>query len=564
MRKSIQIGELLVRKRLITRDQLNKALEQQRTTKEPLGRILLRLGFVQNEVQLKLALSKQLDTPFLPAELLQPKTDQRLKELVPRDMALEQLILPLERTGNRLKLAIAKAPDIILIDNLRKITGCDIMPVLATEAGLRQAIDRFYGKTELEEVISSSAIHEASELYTMDQQEVINLESATIEADQAPVVKLIDVLLKKAADDRASDIHIEPFQDQISIRYRIDGVLYPLAPPPRKFHLAMISRVKILSRLDIAEKRIPQDGAFELQYQGRKIDVRVSTIPVVHGEKVVMRLLDKRPELLDLKALGLHPDQLTVFEEAIQKPYGLVFITGPTGSGKSTTLYAAINRRRSSKINILTIEDPVEYQITGINQVQVKPDIGLTFATGLRAFLRQDPDVILVGEVRDQETAEICIRAALTGHLVLSTLHTNDAATAISRLADIGVKTYLIAGSLLLVGAQRLVRRLCQECKEGYPVDEKARSDYQLTVDTIYRPKGCKKCRNIGYWGRVAIYEMLPVDEELRHIISAGGELGVIRELQKKRGHVTLLRSGLKKVEEGVTSLEEVLSVAYE
>jgi type IV pilus assembly protein PilB len=564
MRKSIQIGEHLTRKGLITREQLEKALAEQSETKEPLGRVLLRLGYIENEVQLKLALSTQMEIAFIPTELLKPRADQRLKELVPKEMALENLILPLERTGKQLKLAISKPPDLILLDNLRKMTNFDIVPVLATEDGVRNAIDKFYSSSELEEVVTSSAVDEVSQQFIMEEQEIMDIGAAVSGADQAPVVKLIDALLKKAVDDRASDIHIEPFQDKISIRYRIDGILYPLTPPPRQFHLAMISRVKIISKLDIAEKRVPQDGAFELQYQGHKIDVRVSTIPVVYGEKLVMRLLIKTPELLNLKALGLEEAQLKLFEQAIHRPYGLVFITGPTGSGKSTTLYAAIMQRRSSKVNIITVEDPVEYQIEGINQVQVKPDIGLTFATGLRAFLRQDPDIILVGEVRDQETAEVCVRAALTGHLVFSTLHTNDAATAISRLADIGVKPYLLAGSLLLIGAQRLIRRLCASCKEPYPVDQKMRSEYGLTVDTVYKPKGCKDCRQIGYWGRVAIYEMLPIDEELRHLISTEFDLRHVRQIQKDRGYDTLLKSGMRKVAEGLTSVEEVLSVAYE
>src|SRR3989338_6217905 len=563
MKKSIQIGNLLVAKGLISKYQLETALEKQKETREPLGRLLLSLGFVQNEVQLKRALASQLDAAFVPSEMLKPKMDQRLKELVPRDVALEHLILPLERRGDQLKLAIAKPPDIILLDNLRAITGCDITPVLATEDGVRAAIEKFYGSTGLEEVVSSSELDAAKALYFQeDDREIVDLESLVVAADQAPVVKLVDVLLKKAADDRASDIHIEPFQEKIAIRYRIDGILYALPPPPKQFHLAIVSRIKILSKLDIAEKRIPQDGSFELRYKGRKIDVRVSTVPTVNGEKIVMRLLDKRVELLDLEALGFEKDQLQIFNDCIKRPYGLVFVTGPTGSGKSTTLYASICKRKSTKVNIMTIEDPVEYQMGGINQVPVKPDIGLTFATGLRAFLRQDPDIILVGEVRDQETAEICIRASLTGHLVFSTLHTNDAPTAINRLVDIGIKPYLLAGSLVLLVAQRLVRMLCESCKEPVPVNDYMRKEYGFKVDRIYQAKGCKECRNIGFWGRVAIYELLPIDEEFRRMIASNASADDIRKIQRKKGYATLLTSGLKKVEEGVTSLEEILSIA--
>ena len=441
--KTEQIGEILVRKGLISRDQLQLALAEYHRTHQPLGQILLRFNFIQDESLLLEAVAEQTQTVLLKGDQLQPKTDQRLKELVPKEMALKQLILPLSREHNQLKLALSKPPDVILMDNLQKMTGCEILPILATQEDLLAAIEKFYGSTELEEVVSSAELDEASSLYVQDvQQQDVDLESTAVEADQAPVIKLVDLLLKRALDDRASDIHIEPFKDKISIRQRIDGILYELPPPPRQFHIALVSRVKIIAKLDIAEKRIPQDGSFSINYQGRQIDVRVSTIPIVHGEKVVMRLLDKRPQLLDLTSLGMEPEQMKFFEEAIQRPYGLVFITGPTGSGKSTTLYAALNRRCSTRVNILTIEDPVEYQIAGINQVQVKPEIGLTFATGLRAFLRQDPDVILVGEVRDLETAEICIRAALTGHLVMSTLHTNDAPTAVARLVDIGVKTF--------------------------------------------------------------------------------------------------------------------------
>ncbi|MBI4373031.1 MAG: Flp pilus assembly complex ATPase component TadA [Candidatus Omnitrophica bacterium] len=565
MQTSVRLGELLVAKKLITQEQLDRAMADQAKTGDRLGKVLLRLGFLQNKLQLKLAISSHTHFSLSEQQMLKPRIDQRLKELVPKDIALEHLILPLERSGKRLKLAIAKAPDIILMDNLRKITDCEVTTVLADEAEIKSAIERFYSTTELEEMVSSSAMDKASDLIIReDTEEKVDLETLAAQADEAPVIRLVDILLKKAADDRASDIHIEPFHNNISIRYRIDGTLYELPPPPKQFHLAVVSRIKILAKIDIAEKRIPQDGSFSLQYQGRKIDIRVSTIPVIHGEKVVMRLLDKRTELLDLTALGFEAEQLSMFEEAIKRPFGLIFLTGPTGSGKSTTLYAAINKRCSSKVNVLTIEDPVEYQIPGINQVQVKPEIGLTFATGLRAFLRQDPDVILVGEVRDQETAEICIRAALTGHLVMSTLHTNDAATAVSRLVDIGVKPFLVSASLILVGAQRLIRILCEHCKVPDQIDAETKKDFGIKAPVIYKAKGCKECRQIGYWGRMAIYELLPVDEKIRHAITNGADIETIRALQKERGYATLRKSGLKKVEAGQTSLEEILSIAYE
>ncbi len=565
MEKWKPLGEILLQKKIISPLQLEFALKEQKALRQPLGEILLKLGYIPDEKILKQAIAEQFHTKLLHKEDLKPKTQHRLKELIPKELALKHLLLPLSRENNSLCIAMARPPDVILIDNLRKLTECEIIPMVAMEADVIEAISRFYSSTPLEEVVSSTEIDKASDLYDdVGREADVNLSATAVDSEQAPLIKLVDHLLKRAIDDRASDIHIEPFKDMISFRYRIDGQLYELPPPPRQFHTAIVSRIKIMAGLDIAEKRIPQDGSFSINYHERKIDIRVSTIPVVAGEKVVMRLLDKNPALLDLNAIGMDPDQVKIFIENIQKPYGLIFITGPTGSGKSTTLYAVLNKKKSVNINICTIEDPVEYQISGINQVQVKPDIGLTFASGLRAFLRQDPDVILVGEVRDQETAEICIRAALTGHLVLSTLHTNDAATAISRLVDIGVKPFLIATSLLMIAAQRLVRRLCDKCKEAYEPDEKIRSVYKIKAKTIYRPKGCPQCRQIGYWGREAVYEILPIDEDLRRIIARGGELEVLRQIQKERGIESLLGSALQKVNLGITSLEEALSVAYE
>lgn len=564
MRSKFMLGEILIEKGLTTQDDINKCLKEQKETGEPLGQVLVRMGCVKED-DLRVVLSEQLGMDFFKVDQLRPKMEQRLKELIPEDVAKEHTILPLEKDGGRLKIAAAMLPDVIFLDNLRKMTGHDIIVVLASESDLKGMIEQFYKGTTLQEVMTSSAFDDASTQYAKEGDEVkLDLESTISEADQAPVVRIVDLLLKKSLDDRASDIHIEPSDEKLTIRYRIDGTLYELPPPPRELHNAIVSRVKILSKLDIAEKRLPQDGSFSIRYEGRKIDVRVSTVPVVSGEKVVMRILDKRTELLDLKKLGFDSHQLEIFEEAIQKPYGLIFITGPTGSGKSTTLYSVLNRRKSTRVNIVTVEDPVEYQVDGINQVQVKPDIGLTFASGLRAFLRQDPDIILVGEVRDKDTADICIRASLTGHLVLSTLHTNDAPTAITRLVDIGIKPFLVSGSLQMVVAQRLIRSLCTNCKEAYTVDAKTKKDLGIKVDTLYKPKGCDECRNIGYWGRHAIYEVLPIDEDLRRLISANAAPDEIRKMQRAKGYQTLLMSGVKKVESGETSLDEVMAVAYE
>ncbi|MDI6606568.1 MAG: GspE/PulE family protein, partial [Candidatus Omnitrophota bacterium] len=365
----------------------------------------------------------------------------------------------------------------------------------------------------------------------------------------------------QAIDERASDIHIEPFKDKISLRYRVDGRLYEIPPPARHLHVSIISRIKILSRMDIAEKRLPQDGAFLVKIDERPIDIRVSTIPTIYGEKIVMRLLDRSQIALDLNLLGFDSKQLEQIRKDINAPYGLVFLTGPTGSGKTTSLYAILNEIKNIAKNIITIEDPVEYKLEGINQVLVKPEIGLTFATALRSFLRQDPDIMLVGEVRDLETAQICIRSALTGHLVLSTLHTNDAPSAVTRLMDIGIESYMLAPSLLVVVAQRLVRKLCPDCKEAYEPTQEQLKSANFKAELIYRPRGCNKCNNVGYRGRSCVAEVMVVNEQIRDLINQRASFLKIRDVAKVNGMTTLYESAMKKVEAGITSLEEALAV---
>lgn len=569
IKKSLQklkLGEILVQQGLITKDQLEQALSEQKKSGRPLGEALVQLQFVRREADIMVALSQQLNIPVMIGEQLNPRADQRLKEIFPESFARDKLALPLFRSGKNLTVAFGKPFDFLMLDDLRKISGFEIVPVLAAPSDLERKIQLFYGSVQLEEVVTGKQMEAETKTAARDVMEGrIKLGDGVSDAEQPPVIRFVDLLLKKAIEDQASDIHIEPFEERLIVRYRLDGILYELPPPPHQLHLAVVSRIKILSKLDIAEKRIPQDGSFAITYKNRNIDVRVSTIPVMFGERVVMRLLDKGEGIKSFADLGFGENQLKIFKDAIQKPYGLVFITGPTGSGKSTTLYTAIDFLRSTETNILTIEDPVEYQVSGIGQVQVKPDIGLTFASGLRAFLRQDPDIILVGEVRDEETAEICVRAALTGHLVMSTLHTNDAPTAITRLMDIGVKPYLIATSLLLVGAQRLIRKLCPHCKEPYEASDKEMQDFHLKTRKIFKAKGCKDCRDIGYWGRLAIYEIMAINsEKLRHLIAKGEDADILRNAAKESGMQTLLESGIQKVEEGVSSLDEVLSIAYE
>ncbi|MDD5155345.1 MAG: ATPase, T2SS/T4P/T4SS family [Candidatus Omnitrophica bacterium] len=564
--KYLKLGELLIKDGLITTAQLEKAVSIQRQEGGRLGEILVKSGAIKEDI-LVAALGRQLGVPYfsLGTGMLKPAVDQDLEHLVPQDFAIKNFILPLSRTLRSLTVAMADPLDLILIDNLKKLTGCEVNPVIATKADISKAIEDFYGKSAmLKEAVEASydltSVVATPEEISSEQE--LSLDKLIARAEEAPVVKLVDLIIRQAIDERASDIHIEPFKDRISLRYRIDGKLYEIPPPARHLHLPIISRIKILSKLDIAEKRLPQDGAFLVKVEDRPVDLRISTIPTIYGEKVVMRILDRSAVVLDLASLGFDPEQLKDIRRMINVPYGLVFLTGPTGSGKTTTLYAILNEIKSPSKNILTIEDPVEYKLDGINQVQIKPDIGLTFATALRSFLRQDPDIMLVGEVRDLETAEICLRSGLTGHLVLSTLHTNDAASAVTRLIDIGIEPYLIAPSLLMVVAQRLVRKLCPDCKEAYEPTPDQLKSVKLKTDLAYRPKGCIKCNQLGYKGRACIAEVMVINEEIRSLITQRESFQKIKEEARKTAHMhTLYDSAIKKVEDGITSLEEALAI---
>ena len=449
-----------------------------------------------------------------------------------------------------------------MIDSLRKLTGSEINPVIATHSDILKAIEEFYGGSSmLKDVVDSS--YDTDALFTQGSEDLgqeLSLDKLIARAEEAPVVKLVDLIIRQAIGERASDIHIEPFKDRISLRYRIDGKLYEIPPPARHLHLPLVSRVKILAKLDIAEKRLPQDGAILVRIDERPIDIRVSIIPTIYGEKAVLRILDRGGVSLNLNSMGFDAKQLEQVRKAIFSPYGLVLITGPTGSGKSTSLYAFLNEIKSPTKNIVTVEDPVEYKMDGINQVQIKPEIGLTFAAALRSFLRQDPDIMLVGEVRDLETAQICMRSALTGHLVLSTLHTNDAPSAVSRLMDIGIEPYMLAPSLLAIIAQRLVRKLCPDCKVAYEPTSAQLKGAAIKAELIYGAKGCAKCNNSGYKGRTCIVEVLPITLEIQDLINQRVSFQKIREVARAAGMQTLYESGIKKVESGITSLEEVFS----
>lgn len=562
--KYLKLGELLIKEGLITTADLDKAISFQRKEGGRLGEVLTKLGLVKED-QIVKVIGKQLAIPFMSYEtgMLKPALDQKLENYIPQEFAVKNFVLPISHTLQSLTVAMADPLDLILIDNVRKLTGCEINPVIATKTDILRSIDEFYGKSSmLKSAVNASYNVSVAEGVKLEaHEEELSLDKLVARAEEAPVVKLVDLIIRQAINERASDIHIEPFKDRISLRYRIDGKLYEIPPPSKHLNLALISRVKILAKLDIAEKRLPQDGAIVVKIDDRVIDLRVSTVPTIWGEKAVLRILDKGATLLSLSQMGFEPKQLEDIKKSILMPYGLIFITGPTGSGKSTSLYAMLNEIKNPCRNIVTVEDPVEFKLDGVNQVQVKPDIGLTFAAALRAFLRQDPDVMLVGEVRDLETAEICLRSALTGHLVLSTVHTNDAPSAVNRLIDIGIEPYLIAPSLICVVAQRLLRKLCPDCKEAYEPTPEELGSVKIKSDLLFRPKGCPKCNQIGYKGRVAIGEVLVINEPIRELINQRASFLKIREVAVANGMQSLFESAIRKVEAGITSFEEALSV---
>ncbi len=469
-----------------------------------------------------------------------------------------------------LTLAIVNPFDLITIDNIKKMTNCEINLLIATRTDLTAAIQEYYSSSDSgtrsamwdQAIEKSMALDAGKSISTEEKTEAeLSLDKLIAKAEEAPVIKLVDLIIRQAIDERASDIHIEPFKDKLEVRYRIDGELYQIPPPAKQLHLPIVSRIKILAKLDIAEKRLPQDGRISAKLENRTVDLRVSTLPTVWGEKVVMRILDRDAIKLDLSLLGFDTRQLDLIRKSLKVPYGLFFITGPTGSGKSTTLYSCLNEVMDPTKNIMTAEDPVEFRIDGINQVQVRPDIGFTFAESLRSFLRQDPDIIMVGEVRDLETAQICVRAALTGHFVLSTLHTNDAPSAVTRLLDMGVPHYLLTPSLTMIVGQRLGRKLCPNCKEPYEPKPEELGGIKLNVDLIYRAKGCDQCSHTGYKGRMVVAEVLPMDDDMRRLVGKGGTYTDIRDAARKAGMGTLYETGIKKVEDGITSLDEVLGV---
>ncbi len=568
-----KLGEILLKENLISPEQLKQALEHQKSNGGRLGNTLVKLGYLSDD-DVTAVLSRQYGVPSI--NLSYFEVDPNVIKLIPMETAIKYQVLPLSRVGSSLTLAMVDPTNVFAMDDIKFMTGFNIEPVVASETAITEAIKKHYGsaedaerKKELEEIVSfiDEGGTESVELEAEDQAG-LNLAELEKAAEEAPVIKLVNYILTDAVKRGASDIHMEPYEKEYRVRYRVDGMLMTIMNPPNKLRDAIISRVKIMAKLDISEKRLPQDGRIMIKFMkdGRKkqLDFRVSVLPTLHGEKIVMRLLDKENLRLDMTKLGFEPESLAKFQKAIFKPYGMVLVTGPTGSGKTNTLYSSISQLNKPDTNIITAEDPVEFQLPGINQVQMKEQIGLNFAAALRSFLRQDPNIILVGEIRDFETAEIAIKAALTGHLVLSTLHTNDAPSTISRLMNMGIEPFLVATSVHLIAAQRLARRICAECKVEDHVTPQVLIDAGYTPEEaksvkVFKGQGCATCGNKGYKGRLGLYEVLEISDDLRELILVGASALEIKKKAIEQGMISLRRSGLIKVAAGLTTLEEVI-----
>jgi len=555
-----KIGELLLQEGLIDLEQLNKALEEQQHTGERIGTVLIKLGFITEEVLVEF-IARQFNLPQVNIAKLTVSRDTI--GLIPPDIAQRYQAVPFGLIGSTLNVAMADPGNLFVIDDMRFLTRRNIQVHVASEFSIKSTISRFYASDEdFEDVLGM--LKDEVDVDLVDTTEEMDLSFLEDAAEQAPVVKLVNLILMDAIRKQASDIHIEPYEKVMRVRLRIDGVLYEIMRPPLALKNAVISRLKIMSRLDIAERRMPQDGRIKLKAKGREMDFRVSVLPTLFGEKVVLRLLDKSGLQLDMTRLGFEELQYRQFREAIYLPFGMVLVTGPTGSGKTTTLYSALSELNKTSLNISTCEDPVEYNLTGINQVQIHDAIGLNFAAALRSFLRQDPDIIMVGEIRDFETAEIAVKAALTGHLVLSTLHTNDAPSTINRLLNMGVESFLVSSAVNLVLAQRLVRRVCTECRQEEDVSLETLLDLGVLDDELgtficYKGKGCPVCNDTGYRGRVALYEVMPMHEQIRELVLMGASAAEIKKESIRLGMITLRRSGINKLKAGITSVEEVI-----
>jgi type IV pilus assembly protein PilB len=565
---ALKLGELLLKAQLINQQQLTKALEEQKNSGGKLGEILQRLGFVTEDDIIE-CLSHQFGVPSI--NLRHFEIDPNVAKIIPVDLARKYNVIPVNKTGATLTLAMTDPTNIFAMDEITFMTGYRVEPVVASEEAIRERIDRNFGSSrelELKKVMEDLTTVDEAALELMEEEEEVDIGKLAEESQEAPVVRLVNIMLTDAIKRGASDIHVEPYEKSYRVRYRIDGLLREVMNPPQRLKDAITSRIKVLAKLDIAEKRLPQDGRIRLKarIEGRmrELDFRVSVLPTMHGEKVVMRLLDKEQLRLDMTKLGFEKSSLKKFEDNILKPYGMVLVTGPTGSGKTNTLYSALQRVNVPETNIITAEDPVEFQMAGVNQVQMKDAIGLNFAAALRSFLRQDPNIILVGEIRDFETAEIAIKAALTGHLVLSTLHTNDAPSTISRLMNMGIEPFLVATSVNVIAAQRLVRRVCQNCKEEVETPIQALlsigfAESEAHSLKLVKGRGCEKCGNTGYRGRIGLFEVMDVTEDMRELILSGATAVELRRKAIEEGMITLRQSGLQKIREGLTTIDEVV-----
>jgi len=569
---ALRLGDLLLKAKLINQEQLNEAIKLQQSSGLKLGEALVKLNVV-TEDDITETLSAQFGVPSI--NLTHFEIDPSVLKLVAADVARKYNILPVNKTGATLTIAMSDPTNVFALDDIKFMTGYNVEPVVASEQSLQLAIDRHYGATRALEL--KKVMEEMSAVDTQDtnlevvedqEEEAIDLERLAEEGEEAPVIRLVNIILTDAIKRGASDIHVEPYEREYRVRYRIDGILYEVMNPPPKLREAIASRIKILAKLDIAEKRLPQDGRIKIKMKlagkVKELDYRVSTLPTLFGEKIVCRLLDKDNLMLDMTKLGFERESLTRFEKAILRPWGMVLVTGPTGSGKTNTLYSALSRINTPETNIMTAEDPVEFNLPGVNQVQMKDAIGLNFAAALRSFLRQDPNIILVGEIRDFETAEIAVKAALTGHLVLSTLHTNDAPSTINRLMNMGIEPYLVATSVILIAAQRLIRRVCTNCKGPTEVAPQVLVSLGFSPEEaksvqVMKGKGCERCNNTGYKGRVALIEVLEISEEIREMVLSGASSIEIKRKGIEEGMLSLRRSGLVKIKEGVTTIEEVV-----
>ncbi len=562
-----RIGEILIHLGKISESQLQEALLEQKNTKEKLGLVLINDGVI-SEDDLVTVYSMQLGYKKAEESMLL-NIDQDAASLVPEEFARQNAVLAISKTTSSILVAMEDPEDITCIDSLKRLTNLNPEVLVAGPTALEKALDEVYGEIkktgEVQEVIEGIKVISGDE----DQREEVDLSPESAKAEDAPIVKLVNMILQESIKERATDVHIEPMEDKVFVRIRIDGVLQIIMTPPIASLSGLVTRIKILSKLNIAEKRLTQDGRFTIKTTDKEIDVRVSILPTVYGEKIVMRLLDKTGFDFNLKSLGFDEDMYKIFKKVISQPYGMVIVSGPTGSGKSTSLYASLKEIKSEGINITTVEDPVEYQLEGISQVQVFEDIGLTFASSLRSILRQDPDVLLIGEIRDGETADIAVKFSLTGHLVFSTVHANDASSTITRLLDIGIQPFLVGSCVNLVMAQRLVRRLCIECCEDY--DPSEQELYMVGLDKkrlnggkLKKPKGCRECRNTGYKGRTAIFEIIPMSREIRRLIFNQSNEDEIRTQAIEQGMVSLRESGLRKVLDGITSVQEILRSTVE